>query len=122
MEVDHGQDHRGRVRRASAFGSLLGAGLTLVLALGLGGCGGSTLARLDRGAFARAESGTQEPVVVYFHKGEEVVPSGTPVQVLSDAEGGVGDTDRKVLVAFRSGPHEGIGAFVRRRDLQPDPH
>ena len=120
MDADLGRAPRGPSRRR--LGPAPARWATLALIFGtLAGCGGPTLARLDKGTFARAESSTREPIPVYFHKGEEVVPPGTPVQILSDAEGAIGDTDRHVLVAFRAGPHEGIGAFVRRRDLRPDP-
>ena len=105
---------------ASPVARLLLIGLTL--GGGLGGCsvGGPSLGRLAKGTTARVQSVGDRPVVVYFAASEETLPAGTVVKVVDDEEGSVNQVDRKVLVGFGEGPHQGLAAFVRRSDLEPD--
>ena len=83
------------------------------------GFGGASLARLDRGMLVSAKSTTNEPIPVYFAANEETIEPGTVVKVISDDEGTGNQPDRKVVVGFQGGPHQGLAALMRRRDLQP---
>ena len=86
----------------------------------LAGCGAPSLPRFDRGALVRAESLDGKPLVVFYSAGEETVPTGTLFKVVADEEGTTKQAERKVIVGFRGGPHDGYAALMRRRDLQPD--
>ena len=96
--------------------------LALLGALGLAGCGlgGSSLGRLTKGTTARTQSPTGQPITVFFAASEETLPPGTVVKVVSDDEGTTQQIDRKVIVGFSAGPHQGLAALVRRSDLEPD--
>ena len=99
-----------------------GALLVLGLVGGLAGCdlGGPRLDRLPGGSMARARDPDGRPLTVFFSAGEETVPDGTQVRVVSDAEGTVHQVDRKVVVGFVEGPRQGYAAMMRRSDLAPD--
>ncbi len=96
--------------------------LVVMLALGMSGCGiwGASLDRLKGGSMARAKNPVGNPIVVYFAASEETVTPGTVVKVVSDDEGTVNQVDRKVIVGFSEGPHQGLAALIRRSDLEPD--
>ena len=113
-----GSPRASAARRAAPLASLLVATLTL----GLGGCGiwGASLDRLKAGSMARAKNSVGNPIVVYFAASEETVAPGTVVKVVSDDEGTVNQVDRKVIVGFSKGPHQGLAALIRRSDLEPD--
>lgn len=105
---------------AAPVAPLLLIGLTFVAAIGGCSVGGPTLGRLTKGTTARVQAVGDRPVVVYFAASEETLPVGTVVKVVDDEEGTVNQVDRKVLVGFNEGPHQGLAAFVRRSDLEPD--
>ena len=69
---------------------------------------------------ARAKSPTGQPIVVFFAASEETVAPGTVIRVVSDQEGNVNQIDRRVIVGFSGGPHQGLAGQVRRSDLEPD--
>ncbi len=95
--------------------------VAFVMATLFNGCGfgGASLARLDRGMLVSARSATDEPILVYFAANEEIIEPGTVLKVISDDEGTGNQPDRKVVVGFQGGPHQGLAALMRRRDLQP---
>lgn len=109
-----------RPRRARARAA------TAVLALGLAtlpagcGLGGPKLDRLPGGSMAVARNPTGRPITVYHSSSEETVADGTPVRVVSDAEGTVNQIDRKVIVGFSTGPQAGYAVLIKRSDLVPD--
>ena len=96
--------------------------LSLIAILDFNGCGlgGSSLDRLKGGPLARTKGATDKPVIVYFAASEETIPPGTVVKVVADKDLSEGDVDRKVVVGFSEGPHQGLAALIRRSDLEPD--
>lgn len=95
--------------------------MALIVATSSFGCGfgGASLARLDRGMLVNAKNADDEPIPVFFAASEETIKPGTIVKVISDDEGTDNQPDRNVVVGFQGGPHQGMAALMRRRDLQP---
>ncbi len=96
---------------------LLVAGLLLISTVGCG-LGRPSLPKLDRGALVRAESLDGKPVIVFFAASQETVATGTILRVVSDDEGTPNQVNRKVIVGFQDGPHQGLAGMIQRSDLQ----
>jgi hypothetical protein len=98
-------------------------GLRRALALFLllaAGCGNDPqVGRMSPGTMATAHGMGGKPVPAFFSSKTELLPEGTVVQVISDAEPDPSRPRRKVVVGLRGGRSRGLAAQMYRSDLRP---